>query len=1043
MTESDRLSLIQRYLDEVQEQFESGHAIEHAYRPALKALMSGFEDMVAVNDPKHSEHGAPDFIFLKKSNPKIVKGHAEAKDIGKDLDKEERSEQMTRYAGYANLFLTDYLEFRFFRNGEKYETISLGRVENGQLHLTPEHSERLTRELGAFLDHVPERIKSGKRLAQIMGGKARRIRDNVEAYLTDDSIQSEQFDSIYELMKRSLVHDLSTQKFADMYAQTLVYGLFVARYSDTTPDDFTRSEARDLVPHSNPFLRKFFDHIAGADFDTRLTYIVDELCEVFSVSDVADIVHKHLRIQDSSSDAKDPIIHFYEDFLKEYDPELRKQMGAYYTPVPVVHYIVQQVDRILKENFGISKGLASTETITQTVDTQPWRKKGERKDRTTKEVTLPRVQILDPAVGTATFLNEMIKFIYKGFKGQEGQWPSYVNNNLLERIHGFELMMAPYTIAHLKLGMTLRELGVKDLSKRLGVYLTNTLEPGDEVKVDIFSALGLAGAVSEESRLAAIVKNETPVMVVIGNPPYSGVSSNETPYANSLIEKYKIEPGGKQKLQERKHWLNDDYVKFIAFAEDMISKNGSGIVAMITNNGYLDNPTFRGMRWQLAKTFDKIYVLDLHGNTTKKETAPDGNKDANVFDIKQGVGIILAVKNGKKSGEYAGIYHSDIYGKRQYKFDALNGDIGYKQIELTAPGYYFVPQNVDGREEYELGVSVERLFIKGSSGVQTSRDLFVVDVNRHVLERRISEFFNLDIVDEDIRNKYFRQGSPKYARGDTRGWKIASVRRKANKPNIVGFGYRPFDNRYIDYREDLIDWPRTEVLKNMERNNLSIVIGRQGQAVGTMPWNVVFAEDIISDLNLFYRGGGMVYPLFIYHKDGTHTPNFDQTELKKFSVNLVGEPIPEDVFDYIYAILHSPAYREKYKEFLKSDFPRIPVPTQQDFKYLVRLGHELRELHLMKSPIMDIGDTTYPEVGSNVVEKLSYSDHKVWINDRQYFGNVPERAWNFYVGGYQPAQKWLKDRKGRELTHEDITHYQRIINILLETDRIMLAIDEK
>lgn len=367
---------IHDYLAEIKRQFHSGHAIEHAYRPALQRLMETFDDVVAVNDPKHSEHGAPDFVFLKQSNNSIIRGYAEAKDITVNLDKTEKTNQMERYAGYTNLVLTDYLEFRFYKNGEKYETVSLGCAKQGNLHLQPENGERLLRELQAFLDLPPESIKSGRRLAQIMGGKARRIRDNVEIYLKSEYVEAHELEKIYEMMKRLLVHDLDETKFADMYAQTLVYGLFVARYGDDTPENFTRSEARDLVPASNPFLRHFFDHIAGAGFDKRLAKIVDELCEIFSVSDVRNIVHRHLRIADNTvRDAKDPIIHFYEDFLQSYDSLERKKMGAYYTPTPVVRFIVRQIDQLLKTEFGVMKGLASSDTITRTVATQPWRKR--------------------------------------------------------------------------------------------------------------------------------------------------------------------------------------------------------------------------------------------------------------------------------------------------------------------------------------------------------------------------------------------------------------------------------------------------------------------------------------------------------------------------------------------------------------------------------------------------------------------------------------------------------------------------------------------
>ncbi len=1045
MNEPDRVDIISKYLDDVREQFESGQAIEHAYRPALKTLMSNFEDTVAVNDPKHSEHGAPDFVFLKRSNSKIIKGYAEAKDVTVSLDKTEKSDQMQRYAGYANLFLTDYLDFRFFRNGEKYETISLGHVKHGELHITPENGERLARELEAFLTLPPEQIRSGKRLAQIMGGKARRIRDNVVEYLTSDDIDSDELNRIYEMMTKLLVHDLEPNKFADMYAQTLVYGLFVARYGDDTPDSFTRSEARDLVPKSNPFLRHFFDHIVGPNFDTRLRYIVDELCEIFSVSNVQEIVHRHLRIQDVTNDAKDPIIHFYEDFLQEYDPKVRKEMGAYYTPTPVVKFIVRNVDKILREDFGIAKGLASDETFTKQVDigqeVSVVKAGNTRASKTSVvEKQFHRVQLLDPAVGTATFLNETIKFIYEQFKGQEGRWSSYVADNLIHRLHGFELMMAPYTIAHLKLGMTLKETGVDNLNNRLGVYLTNTLEEGVPGQQDLFS-FGLAQAVSEESQHAAEIKSERPIMIVMGNPPYSGVSSNETVYANSLIAKYKVEPGGVQSLQERKHWLNDDYVKFLAFAEDMVNKNGSGIVAMITNNGYLDNPTFRGMRWQLARTFDKIYVLDLHGNSNKKETSPDGSKDENVFDIMQGVGIILAVKNASKTSELADIFHADIYGKRQNKFDMLNGDIEFKKVELLAPSYYFIAKDTTGQPEYNQGIPLNSLFTVNVTGVVSARDKVVIGKSRSELIKRLQKFVNLGYSDEEIRRWLFpSKKDGKYKAGDTRGWKLELARRKIANNNhdalIQLISYRPFDTRFMYYTPDMVDWGRESVMSNfIGHNNIGLVTTRfQKENPGAF-----LSETIIGHKTFNAYDSNTVFPLYIYHDEGTYDANFNQTALKKLATNLSGEISPEDVLDYIYAVLYSPSYRKKYKEFLKTDFPRVPVPTLAEFDRLVPLGRKLRELHLMKSST-DY-DTTFPESGTNAIDQIKYQDGEVWINDTQYFGNVPELAWNFYIGGYQPAQKWLKDRKGCPMSNEDLTHYQQIIKILLETDRIMKEID--
>jgi predicted helicase len=890
MNETDRSAAAQQYLDELAQQLRSGQAREHAYRPALQRLMTSFDDVNAINDPARSENGNPDFVFLRDSNRDIILGYAEAKDITVDLDKTLKTEQLRRYAGYEKLFLTNYRDFIFLASGEEYLRISVGELSGETF--TPDHDQalRLMGELQAFLEKKPEAIKSGRRLAVIMGGKARRIRDNVAQYLEHETGERNvELEKIYGLMKTLLVHDLTKKDFADLYAQTLVYGLFAARYNDETPDNFDRREAVEAVPKTNPFLRQFFNHIAGADFDARLRYIVDELCEVFSISDIRALV-KHQATKFAVDDEQDLTIHFYEDFLKEYDPVMRQKMGVYYTPVPVVRYIVRSVDKILKEEFGIAKGLASDETIMHTVETQPWRKKGERKDRLTKDIEVPRVQVLDPAVGTATFLNETIKHIYKSFTGQEGRWPAYAKNNLIKRLHGFELMMAPYTIAHLKLSMTLTETGATDLNDRLGVYLTNTLEEGVPTQQDLLSLLGLAGAVSEESQHAADIKTNQPIMVVMGNPPYSVESSNKTKYAESLVNKYRVEPGGTQKLQERNSkMIGDDYVKFMAFAEDMISKNASGVVAMITNNGYLDNPTFRGMRWQLRKAFDKIYVLDLHGNSNKKEASPDGSKDENVFDIQQGVGIILAVKTSA-SADQADVYHADLYGLRKEKFRVLNeNSIDFQRITPDEKNVMFVPFSITGQSEYDEGVELDELFAVKAAGIKTSSDGTSIAFSKQELQSQISKADEIEYYDD------------------------TKVR------NIL---YRPFDVREIYYDSKIVKRDRYQQIKHSLQSNLALLSGRFSKN-GIISQFLV--TDILSEMKTAESTTGSYhFPLYLYHEDGTRTPNFKSEEIKQLTLNLSVEPSPEDIFDYIYAVLHSPSYRAKYKEFLRTDFPRSP-----------------------------------------------------------------------------------------------------------------------
>ncbi|MFH1386358.1 MAG: type ISP restriction/modification enzyme [bacterium] len=1009
--------IVAKYLKSVSEKFSHEETSEMGYRADFEILLKGIFESIKVkridNDPKANEGNRPDFILYNE----VPILYIETKDIGVSLDKVEKSEQMARYFGYANLVLTDYLEFRFYRNGKRYnESIKIATydLKDRVITLLPENYEHAAKTLLDFAQSHKEPIKSGEHLAKIMGGKAQRIRDNILHYLTLESEKNGELVRVYEAIKKMLVHDLTFESFADMYAQTLVYGLFVARYYDETSDTFSRQEARDLVPASNPFLRHFFDHIAGPSFDKRLSYIVDELCVVFLHSNIKQLLEDYLR------DA-DPVIHFYEDFLREYDPELRKRMGAYYTPLPVVNFIVRSVDHILKNEFGLAGGLADTSKLPNNKH---------------------RVQILDPAVGTGTFISAAINLIYGRLKkqGQDGRWPAYVHNDLLPRLHGFELMMTPYTIAHLKLSLAFKKTGFWKFHRRLGIYLTNSLEAG-EAQQTMFS-FGLAESIAEEAKEASKIKNEMPIMVVIGNPPYSGVSSNETDYANSLVAKYKVEPGGKQKLQERKHWLNDDYVKFIAFAEDMIAKNGEGVVGFITNHGYLDNPTFRGMRWHLMDTFDSIYVIDLHGNAKKKEVAPDGSKDENVFAIQQGVAIMLAVKTGKKKkGDLAKIYRLDIWGDRENKFKLLNdlsvGKAEWVQLESRQPNLVFASEGSGKLEvEYQQGFNLNDFFVESTTGVFTLGDGFIINMDRDILSRRIENYLSENISESTMNEQYdLGKNYSKWIAGNKKDIIF-------EQDKLVPIIYRPFDRQYTYFDSKLIWRPRIKLMTNfLKGHNLGLAVGRQGQAVGSMEWNVAFVIDSIVDLNCFYRGGEQVFPLYIFKEDGSKSPNFKKEVLDEIEKS-IGAVSPENILDYIYAVLHSPAYRTKFKEFLKSDFPRVPYPNDaKTFKALAELGTELRSLHLLESPKVNNFITTYPVAGTNATEKIAYKDGKVFINKDQYFGKVPEVAWHFYIGGYQPAQKWLKDRKGRTLTNSDIEHYQKIIVALTETDRIMGEID--
>lgn len=1001
------MEFVSKYLTEVITTLSTGSAREHAYRPTFQQLIKSLKpELQVVNDPARSEHGAPDFVFMRGKEMTI--GYAETKDIGADLNKVEKSEQLKRYFGYSNLILTNYIEFRFFKNGEKYEDpIEIGTFSGGAIIPKNKNYELLERTIKDFLESKPEKIKSGMRLAKIMGGKARRIRENVARYIKDKSEDSKELINVYEMMKKLLVHDLSPEDFADMYAQTLVYGLFVARFHDDTLETFSRQEARDLVPASNPLLRHFFDHIAGTSFDKRLAYIVNELCEIFSVAEVRKIMEQYYSqptLWGETKESPDPVIHFYEDFLKEYDSDLRKKMGAFYTPLPIVRFIVRSVDYLLEKEFNLPKGLADTAKTSTGIH---------------------KVQILDPAVGTGTFISAVIRIIYQRLikEGQKGRWPTYVHNDLLPRLHGFELMMAPYTIAHLKLSMAFKETGFKHFNRRLGIYLTNSLEES-VIQENLFGdTIGFAGSIARESKEASVVKNETPIMVVVGNPPYSISSSNKSQWILDLIKDYKKDLG------ERKINIDDDYIKFIRFAEYFIEKNKTGIVAMITNNSYIDGITHRQMRKHLLETFDDIYILDLHGNMRKGET------DQNVFDIQQGVSIGIFIRTNENKNALGKVYHSEIFGTRKEKFEKLNSNsietIKWKRLNYKEPYYFFVPKDFGVEEEYGSGFKLDDFFKIYSAGIKTKVDSISTDFDKFVLANRINKILS--------EKPSLAEVISEYGLSQKTTWEYnKAVTATYDESKIRFFAYRPMDYRYVFFDHNFLSRSRKKVMENLLKPNLALSFIHQGRNRGT---EVLITQDVTCED--FITNHTFTAPLYLYMKDGSKIINFNNEILEKIKSNLQDEARPEDILDYIYTVLHSPSYREKYKEFLKIDFPRVPYPKDnKTFWKLVEKGKELRLLHLMESPKLQKLITTFPESGSNIIEKVKYENGNVYINETQYFGNVPEIAWNFYIGGYQPAQKWLKDRKGRTLTNQDLEHYQKIIVALVETNGIMKEIDK-
>ncbi|MBP9836777.1 MAG: DNA methyltransferase [Candidatus Pacebacteria bacterium] len=1028
------MSGVSQYISEIQKVLASGDAREHAYRPAFQRLIEGLSpDVQVINEPAYTGGNAPDFLFKRNDVPVA---YAECKDVTVDIADKEVIKQAERYVkAFGKILLTNYLEFQIIdESGELAKITIASRVGNT---VTP-HEENFAQFENLIKDYITpttRTIRSAKKLAEIMASKARLVRDNSLAALEENQ-QSEIY-SQYLAFKEVLIHDLSPQEFADMYAQTLVYGLFVARYFDESLSDFSRHEAHDLLPSTNPLLKKFFGHVAGTDYDVKIAWMVDSLIEAYKSTNVHELMHKEFE-----NKQKDPVLHFYETFLSLYDQGLRKSRGVYYTPEPIVSFIVRSVDHLLKNKFGLEKGLADTTKIEHEFRVQGVDNRTKDSNKKIKE-QIHKVQILDPAVGTGTFLNEVIHEIHRSFKGQEGRWNGYVAKELLPRLHGFELMMASYTMAHLKLGVTLKELGYEGKNERLSVWLTNSLEESVHEVPNLFMSQWL----TQESNEASKIKSEMPIMVVVGNPPYAVSSMNPSKDENgkpthigALLQDYKKD------LNERKINLDDDYIKFIRFAENAIEKTGSGIVAMITNNSFIDGVTHRQMRKHLMETFDEIYILDLHGSATKKEKAKDGGKDENVFAIQQGVSINLFVKTKGASNARARVHHAELLGTQAYKFEQLNkldfSTTKWKKLTPDSEYNFFVPKDFGLQEKYEKGFKVENLFREAVSGVESVRDSLTIHFDKESLEKVVNDFVLLS--EEEIATKY--------QTSDARDWKIGRAKIDIiesihDKSNYRKISYRPFDFRDVYYtgkQNGFVCNSRFNVMKHLLKENIALIAKRGFANNLSQP---VFITNKIFDRRGWtapgMQGAEQIFPLYLYHEDGSKTPNLDSTIWQKIN-ETAGETTPEDILDYIYAVLHSPKYRETYKEFLKIDFPRVPYPSsREEFERLVAHGRHLRELHLLAPSAVREFITTFPIGGNNVVEKkhLEYRDGNVYINASQYFGNVPKEVWEFYIGGYQPAQKWLKDRRERTLSDDEIDHYQKMIVSMNETIKVMRGID--
>ncbi len=1072
---------IKEYLKSIIKDYSMGISVEATHRPTYVNFINGLGDgLHAFNEAKQIECGSPDVPIYKG---KLALGYVEFKDIGVNLDQAEKTDQVKGYlSSLHNLILSDYLEFRWFVKGNFIRSIRVASIDrNGKIIVDESQIPELAILLEEFLRQDARRITRSSDLSVIMAHIARGIRENL-LKLFEKGQQSEMINDIRQtlsLIIPDIIEDDKTAEFIDMYAQTIIYGLFVARCNHTNPEPFNRANAAIDIPKTNPFVKALFENVMGtALLEEPYYYLIEDMVAILSNTDVEKVLGEFVRTEGQDN----PVIYFYETFLTEYDKDTKVDRGVFYTPEPIVNYIIRSVDWVLKTSFNIEDGIADTRKIKYKTIERISKKNGKVTGRVKKlqfedvsmEKECHKVLILDPTCGTGAFLYGTIRYIRYNFmeNNDAGLWIGYVREHLIPRLFGFEILIAPYTIAHFNLTM---ELKGRDLTpearskwayieedKRLNIFLTDTLKESGEDE-EFWGPL--FRYINSEIHQSGVVKKDLPVMVVMGNPPYNVYSTNEYD-----INAYKYVDG--VPIDERNlRSLQDDYVKFIRWTQNRIERTGYGVVALITNHGYLDNVTFNGMRKSLIDSFDEIYVLDLHGNSIKKEKTPGGSKDENVFNIQQGVSIGIFVKKSSKH-ENTLVKHAEIWGLKNDKFDYLTthsaGNTKWSDITPKSPDYMFKKSNTDSlRDEYYANLSIDEIFTEKSNGFQTSNDELVITFDKKTIAHIIKEIAELPI--EEGRTKY---GKPATNSGS--GWIFENARSdiiksETNPNNIAEALYRPYDYRYTYYTgrsNGIHERPRGKVMSNLfNKDNLALCIGRQGIAVNEPVWNLAFVTKRIVDLNLYRRGGSLVLPLYRYdnkrndeQKDGEQSkdeqsdekqktlninPKFTEELATKQKITEKGSDfVWEDIIYYIYAILYSPSYRKRYAEFLKYDYPRIPITADKGkFKALCNIGKKLIQLHLMEE-VPSILKLSYPVAGDDIVGNAEHKEGRLFINDNQYFLGVPEDMFKFTLGGRPIIKNWLDARKGRKLEYADFEHLKKMLNAIAQTPDLQKEIDK-
>ena len=1010
--------MIKNYLKEI-EKLKSPISNEHTYRTPLENLLKSFaaklypNSNISIQQEVSAERKIfPDFTAMDED--KGIIGFIECKDIGFDLHKAIEGngnfkiykEQLLKYLNkHNNLIYTDYINFI-------YLTLDKNQIKiKNEISLSSKDLDNNIKILENMLeDFFVYKIKEIDKKDYFLSTLARKTNilkiyielelENKESYLKNH---------IKGLFEDTIFNDLSDKDFTDAFSQIISFSLLFYRLNERKNVDLNSFKN---MPEYIPIFREFLSTINFDNLDKNIRYVINLIIKSINSYDEKIFYDKLSYKERHDTDKEDPFIYAYEYFLKEFDAKTRNARGVFYTPIEAVRYIIKSIDEILKDKLNISDGIYGEE-----------------------------VHILDFAAGTGTFMLGAIERAFENAKqnGIAGVWENIVSDFILKRLYGFEFLIVPYVLAHFRIHEYLKDLNY-DYKKndRLQLYLTNTLDNSAGGQVKMFPQM------QAESDNAYKIKNEEPILVIMGNPPYNNKSEdiNRNKWIENLLKDYK------ENLNEKKINLDDDYIKFIRFAHWKMEKIKKGMIGIIVNNSFISGVTHREMRRKLMQTFDEIYILDLHGNVNKGERCPDGSLDFNIFNIKNvGVCIALFVKTGLKNNKNKGIYFNEVFGTQDYKRKYLiNKSVSkikkWKKLKDDKKYHFFT--KVKSNKKYRIEfIGLNKIFKEINNGIETKRDKLFIDFNKNKLTERMLKISNFDF-DENFKNEYKAYSTDGYDFYN----KIKTI--EFNKNDIKIIHYRPFDFRYICFNEWLAR-RRIKIMKHfIDKENIGLVFTR---IVTSKKFHHAFISDKIIDQHV-NSGRDYIAPLYLYEENSkgefkwrlpasgvekSYKPNWTDS-FKEFLKNYISDN-PKEILNYIYAILYSPTYRENYKEDLKYDYPRIPFTKDKNiFDRLQKLGEELIDLHLLKKvPQSNAG---YPNKGEHKISYSKYNEEekRLYINEKQYFENVKKEVYNYSIGGYKPIEKYIKARE--ILTLKDISHLIKVIAVIERTIYLQEEIDK-